>query len=330
MATLSNFLRERAVIVAGFVLLLAAGAFWGDPWSATVGGLVFGALVLINAKVVSKVSSNELIRGMQTIKKKNFNIKLANVDKEVAKEFNEMTAVLADIFEVFSSSCSQVASSAEELSSTAQGLADRGNQQRTSVTALLTSVESVAQTSGECNSLASHAVSDLQQVSVSMSAAVDTMKEIEKHSEQIRCAIEVISDIADQTNLLALNAAIEAARAGEHGKGFAVVADEVRKLAEKSAGSAKEIIEAIQASSAVVEKGARLVEGTGQGLAKTVDVINNTSQKIQSISTAVVDQLGMVSQLDDISLANMTNAQEISAAAEELSSQANQQGLTNC
>jgi methyl-accepting chemotaxis protein len=256
-------------------------------------------------------------------------VKLSHVDGGVAKEFNEMATVLTEIFDVFSSSFSQVASSAEELSSTAQGLADRGNQQRTSVTALLTSVESVAQTSGECNALASHAVSDLQRVSASMASAVDTMQEIEKHSEQIRCAIEVISDIADQTNLLALNAAIEAARAGEHGKGFAVVADEVRKLAEKSAGSAKEIITAIQASSSVVEKGARLVEGTGQELAKTVEVINDTSQKIQSISTAVVDQLGMVSQLDDISLANMTNAQEISAAAEELSSQANQQGLTN-
>ncbi|MFH0984853.1 MAG: methyl-accepting chemotaxis protein [Candidatus Omnitrophota bacterium] len=317
------------MIVAGFILVLAAGIFSGKTWIAAVGGIVFGVIVFINGRMASKVSSDEFIRGIQAVTKRNFNVRITDVGGEVAKEFNEMTASLANLFDSLSSSSSQVASSAEELSSTAQGLADRGNHQRSSVTALLTSVEGVAQTSGECNLLASHAVSDLQQVSSSMSAAVETMKEIEKHSEQIRCAIEVISDIADQTNLLALNAAIEAARAGEHGKGFAVVADEVRKLAEKSAGSAKEIIHAIQSSSAVVEKGARLVEGTGQELAKTVEEINNTSQKIQSISTAVVDQLGMVSQLDDISLANMTSAQEISAAAEQLSSQATQQGTSN-
>lgn len=321
-----SFLREREFIVAGFIMILVAGIFFPRPKVLALVGVVWGAIVVINSRRFSQSAFNEIQTCLEALKVGNFKVRMSDSQGKIGKTFNEASAALAGIWETFSNSNAQIAAAAEELSSTAQGLADRANQQSAAVKAMLSSVEGVAQSSGEGNGIIINIVTDIEQVSSTMSAAVDAMKEVEKNSQQINDTINVIGDIADQTNLLALNAAIEAARAGEHGKGFAVVADEVRKLAEKSATSAKEIVDVVKASSAAIEKGARLVEGTGASLTKSVENVNAAAKKLQEISTTVVDQLGLASQLDDLSVANTTGAQEIGAASEELASQAQSQG----
>ena len=119
---------------------------------------------------------------------------------------------------------------------------------------------------------------------------VEQMQEISERSDQISEIIELIADIADQTNLLALNAAIEAARAGEHGKGFAVVADEVKKLAERTEEAIGEISSLIEDSVDRVRKVTVLGHGSRTALNKTVEDVEETGRLIREMAEATKDQ----------------------------------------
>ena len=152
-----------------------------------------------------------------------------------------------------------------------------------------------------------------------VSSAAESVKDLGTKSDQIGEIIQVINEIADQTNLLALNAAIEAARAGEQGRGFAVVADEVRKLAEKTTHATKEISERINQIQSVSQNTVDSIEMGNEKVTFGKDLVTQAGNSIQDIITSFNEVVQVVNSVAETS-------KEQSAAAEEII--ANIQGIT--
>jgi len=139
----------------------------------------------------------------------------------------------------------------------------------------------------------------------------DMVKQLGESSQQIGAIVETIDDIAEQTNLLALNAAIEAARAGEHGKGFAVVADEVRKLAERSSKATGEIAELISTIQQMTNDAVQAMDRGSQEVTEGTGLANQAGDALKSIQTAVA---GIVRQIEEVSAAT----QQMSSSSSEV------------
>ncbi len=155
-----------------------------------------------------------------------------------------------------------------------------------------------------------------------MQSTISGMNNINDSTRKIADTVILISDISDQVNLLALNASIEAARAGEHGRGFAVVAEEISKLADQTAVSAKNITEFVNAGLREVESGRKFVNATGAALEKIIDYISQTEELVGKITESAESQAGSSTEV-------LANTGRVKQMAELVSSSTTEQMLTN-
>jgi len=252
----------------------------------------------------------------------------------IADAFNTAIEELRKLVATINETSVQVSSAAQETQATAMHLADASDTQAQQITSvsqaineMAESIEEVSTNSHESTKVAQNSVKiahagvatvrrNIQGMNAIREQIQETSKRIKRlgeSSQEIGDIIELINDIADQTNILSLNAAIQAAMAGEAGRGFAVVADEVQRLAERSSNATKQIetlVKAIQAdtneavismeqSTAGVVKGAKMAEDAGEALAEIENVSNRLAELISNISESAAQQSRVSSSVSE-------------------------------
>ena len=227
------------------------------------------------------------------------------------------------------SSAREIASGNDDLSQRTQEQASALEESASSMEEMTSTVKQNADNARQANQLALGARDQAEQGGQVVSMAVSAMNEINASSHKIADIISVIDEIAFQTNLLALNAAVEAARAGEQGRGFAVVAAEVRNLAQRSAGAAKEIKDLIQDSVEKVKTGSGLVDESGKTLTEIVDSVKKVTDIVAEIAAASQEQsVGIeqvnkaITQMDEVTQQNAALVEEAAAASRSMEEQA--------
>ena len=268
---------------------------------------------------------------------------------------------LEGVVEVVSSASVQLSAQIEQSDKGAQFSADRLSEAATAMNQMNAAVQEVARNAAQASTVSSemrsraehgadivqHSLASIRQVHEVSSTLKQDMVQLNDHAQSISDIMSVISDIADQTNLLALNAAIEAARAGEAGRGFAVVADEVRKLAEKTMASTQDVgnaIRAIQESTAKsmesmdraveqVEQATGFANQSGEALQQIVNDAEVTADEVRAIATAAEEQSAASDEINKSIIhihENVAqNAQAMNQAAQAVNALAEQtQGLS--
>jgi methyl-accepting chemotaxis protein len=263
--------------------------------------------------------ANELSRGNLT-----GTVEVHGTDEigQLLQALKDMSGRLSQTLGEVKNSAGAVASAAAQVAAAAQTVSQGTSEQAASVEETTSSLEEMsasisqnAENSRLVEEMSAKGAGDADASGKVVNETVVAMKAIAEK-------ISFIEEIAYQTNLLALNAAIEAARAGEHGRGFAVVASEVRKLAERSQTSAKEIGTLAAASVQVAERSGKLLDELVPAIRKTADLVLEVASASREQASGVNQMNKAMGQVDQVTQRNASAAEEMSSTAEELSSQA--------
>lgn len=279
--------------------------------------------------------------------------------RNLLKKLEESSVHLASSADQLMASSDQTSQATDQVATAIVGVASGAEQQTESIDATVEAINEIsqgsvqiAQSSSAVTELTKAATEKAEEGGQSVNKTMEQMKSIDasvqesneiikllsQRSNEIGTILEVITGIADQTNLLALNAAIEAARAGEAGKGFAVVADEVRKLAEQSQVSAQQIAELIQAiqqdTETTVQQMSHVTEDVKDGLTVSVEAIRkfheilasmkDITPQMESISYTAEEMSAGLQEIDvvakeiaDFAKSNAATSEEVAASTEE-------------
>ncbi len=283
------------------------------------------------------VDMSALKEAEQIIKNKNESLdNILNSLKNISREVSDIASKISESIE---HSDHDISSSAQRLAAAAETIREMNGTVRDvahnafAASEASTGTREKAKTGSEVVERSLHRIQSVHQVSLELK---EDMLQLNEHAQDINRIMGVISDIADQTNLLALNAAIEAARAGEAGRGFAVVADEVRKLAEKTMASTNDVgnaIRAIQESTVKssdsvdkaviqIEEATQLAGQSGQELQEIVSMAGSTAEQVNAIAVASEQQSAASEQINHsielVSELASDSARSIAAVREEI------------
>ncbi|MFT3856264.1 MAG: methyl-accepting chemotaxis protein [Aquabacterium sp.] len=324
--TTALYERGRSLMVALVLLALCTGAVSGVVLSRSV-TRALGTEPEEAADLARRVAEGDLSTP----------IHLRDGDtSSVMAMLRRMQLALSDVVahvrsnaESVATASSQIAQGTADLSQRTEEQASALEQTAATMDELSSTVRTNADSARQACDLARGASEVASQGGTVVNEVVHTMKGIHDSSKRIAEIISVIDGIAFQTNILALNAAVEAARAGEQGRGFAVVAGEVRSLAQRSAGAAREIKSLITSSVEQVEQGSQLVNNAGGTMQNIVDAIHRVSDIVADITAASQEQSSgvqqvnqAVSQMDQVTQQNAALVEESAAASESLQKQA--------
>ncbi len=278
---------------------------------------------------------------------------LISVANENARQLSVISKELTTSTAQVSTTSTTVAGSIEQITESTQGSSQIATDTSVAMDETASGIQNIAESTQTVHNEAQNtqavaskglvtiadAKEQMQDIYSSTKLTTELISKLITHSEQIQSITNVITDITDQTNLLALNAAIEAARAGEHGKGFAVVADEVRKLAEQSKTSANLIVNltaeilhetrnvegAVAESLQRVEKGVKVIEVAGDSFNQITDAVENMTMRIADAS-AVTEQISAATEEVSASVSELaSNVSGVAGNTEEIAQQIGEQ-----
>lgn len=256
--------------------------------------------------------------------------------KKIKDSLLNISASLNETLYKINSSAEQVANGSRQVSDTAQSLAQGSTEEASVVQELVATINSIsdkvdtnADNANKAFEISENTNNNALSGRGQMNQVVDAMKDIQQNTNQIQVIVKTIEDIASQTNLLSLNASIEAARAGEAGAGFAVVANEIGKLADESGKATKDTIALIEKCIESTQKGSDIVSLASNSLNQIIEGVNESKSAVSSIKAASFEQsealkqvVGGIEQVSTITQSNSAVSEESAATSQELSSQA--------